>query len=521
MNKAGIYNDRHGNIKKRSIANTKFQLMKNENLILSKMQYNFNMNPFGRLSLIKTLIFILLLSSYIGNGQVIKNLQITNNTYLSNSDDLPFWFVSNQNGKLNTGSSPLNLSELKVMLSDSLSANSNFSYSMGTNVIAGIADNNYLRANELYASVYCKIFKLKTGLFQNEVKYFGLSSTNGDFHWSNNTRPIPRIQLATNDFIRFKFFPSWLKIKGKYEEGILNDDNRYVKNTRLHHKLVHINFQLNEKSFLVVGLDHYAMWGGVSPNLGNLPSGFSDYIRTVFGLPGDEDYIHGDQSLMAGNQLGKYIIRYNKVQNWGEFELYLNHPFTDRMDYSNYKDNLVGVFFSVKNNKFLKAFMYEFMYTKDQRLPWNKKGTYDLSQVHGVESYFMHGTYKSGMSYNNRMIGSPFAIPIIMVDGTNYGTGNNMIILHHVGISGQITNQLFWRTKISYSKNFGTYNDSYDNKVESGFFDTPREQINSYGELSYFSKNKHWNVITAIAIDKGNLLKHNVGVQLSLSYNIF
>ncbi len=444
-------------------------------------------------------------------SQTDTRITITNSFLGGSSDELPFWLYSNRNGEIEPSVSFLNLTGAEAHLSV-FSKNKNWRYTAGTLLLGGVGDKNYFQVNQIFSGIRYQKWMLNAGLFPDRIIYDGLSSTNGDFHHSNNTRPFPRISLQTDGFVHFFFSPDWFFVSGRYEEGLLNDANRYVKHTHLHHKYVWLGFGLNATSFLTIGLDHYAMWGGTHPTLGKLPSGFGDYFRYVLGLPGSDKFIKGDQNLMAGNQLGKYILRFNKKLNTGELEFYLNHPFTDRMDWSNYKDNLAGIYFKRNGEKKITSFLYEFMYTKYQRVD-------NPEEIHGYEPYFMHGTYKSGLSYRNRMLGTPFAVPVVIINGTNYGTGNNRIILHHCGVSGYLSGRIKWKTLISFSKNFGTYNKIYD-QVNKGFFDSPKRQLSVLGELSYRSANNRWKTILSFAADKGGLLPDTFGAQLGIQYNI-
>ncbi len=223
---------------------------------------------------ILSLVFLLFFSSVAYTQET--SLTFRNSTLASSASSLPFWLHAGQNGKFAESSQFLNLSELQFHTTGNI-GNSQWKYLAATNLIAGLADENYFRANQLFAGIQYNRFILKAGWFSNEIHYNGLSSTNGDIHWSNNIRPLPRIRLQTDDFITFSFFPHWFSIKSLYEEGFLNDDNRYVQNAHLHHKNVYLGFQLNPSTFLALGLDHYAQWDGTHPELGSLPGGFNNY----------------------------------------------------------------------------------------------------------------------------------------------------------------------------------------------------------------------------------------------------
>lgn len=445
-------------------------------------------------------------------GQTDVHIHISNNLLNGNSEELPFWLHANRNGIIEPSVSLLNLTTAEARFI-SQAKNKNWKYTAGTVLLGGLGDKNYFQVNQLMAGIQYKKWMLTTGLFPDKIVYDGLSSTNGNFDYSNNTRPLPRIRLETDGFIRFTFFPGWLFVNGRYEEGLLDDANRFVQKAHLHHKYLWLGFSLSTSSFLTVGLDHYSMWGGTHPTLGKLPASLTDYFRYILGLPGSDEFIKGDQNLMAGNQLGKYVIRWNKLLNAGELEFYLNHPFTDRMDWSNYKDNLAGIYLKRNKGGKITSVLYEFMYTKYQRVT-------DPKKINGYEPYFMHGTYRTGLSYQNRMLGTPFAVPLVIKNGINYGTGNNRIMLHHLGMKGDLTGRIKWRTLLSVSKNYGTYDQVY-NQVNPGFFDSPKTQVSIMGELTYLSPNDKWKMIFSLAADKGELLPDAVGAQLGIQYIIW
>lgn len=469
----------------------------------------------GKISLGIPVVFLLICLSFgEPKAQDSSRFELSNTMLLSTSDEMPFWFVANRGGGVQPDNSALNLSQVLIDFSGGFFEENILRYHLGGTLIAGFGNENYRQVNRLFGSLGYRKWRLTGGWFQNEIVYNGLSSTNGDFHWSDNTRPLPRLRFETNGFISFPFVPRWLSVRSRYEEGWLNDDNRFVQNTRLHQKFVHFGFKLDSRSFLIVGLDHYSMWGGTHPTVGPLPSGFDDYFRYVLGLPGSDEFIKGDQNLTAGNQLGKYVVKYHRNFNTGNLKFYYNHPFTDRMDYSNYKDNLAGIFYESNDQKLLSSVLYEFMYTNHQRVRKTDDG-YKIPR--GYEPYFMHGIYKSGMSYQSRMLGTPFAVPLVIKDGINYGTGNNRIILHHLGMAGFLTPALQWKGMVSYSKNFGTFSRVY-RVIDASIFDTPRQQINLYGELIYTFLGDKWSLMLAAAADKGELLPDSGGIQFTICY---
>lgn len=466
----------------------------------------------------KLYIFLFIIfSANLVSAQSSADLFIRNSTLGAAGDQLPFWLHANQNGKFMESAQFLNLSEISAEITGTIDS-SRWSYQLSADIIAGLTDENYFRANQFFAEMQYSKFILKAGWFPNKTMYNGLSSTNGDMHWSNNIRPLPRIRLQSEGFITFTFLPTWFFIKGMYEEGFLNDESRYVQHTHLHHKDVHFGFQLNSRTFLSVGLDHYSQWGGIHPIRGQLPESLDAYKRYITNGAGSEDFPVSDQRSAAGNQLGKFVITFDRTLNSGKLNVYYNHPFTDRMDWVNWRDNFIGAFYKTNRQKLLSGILYEFMCTKYQSARKYDDG-WKIPPGSGNESYFVHGLYKSGLSYHNRMFVTPFAIPLMIIDGVNLGTGNNRIVLHHIGLSGHLTNQIRWKSLLSYSVNYGTFGQRY-HQVIPGFFDTPRRQVSAIGKIIWNLPSSKWSIHGALALDKGQLLPGNTGAQISIQYQI-
>ena len=189
------------------------------------------------------------------------------------------------------------------------------------------------------------------------------------------------------------------------------------------------------------------------------------------------------------------------------------------MDWVNWRDNFIGAFYETKQPKTISGILYEFMCTKYQSGKKYDDG-WRIPPRSGNEAYFVHSTYKSGLSYHNRMFVTPFAIPVMIVDGVNRGTGNNRIVLHHLGINGHLSTHLQWKSLLSYSINHGTYNQRY-HQIIPGFFDSPRKQVSAMAQLTWQIPQTKWSLQAAIAADKGQLLQDNIGAQLTIQYHIF
>jgi hypothetical protein len=347
------------------------------------------------------------------------------------------------------------------------------------------------------------------------INYAGLSSTNGNLMWSNNSRPLPRIELASNGFIPFFFWKDWFSLKFEYEENFLTD-KRYVDGGQLHHKNLFFRAKLSKSWCLTAGIDHWTYWGGTSPTLGELP-GFEDYPRYILGKSGSSDAPMTDQMNVSGNSLGMYVIEVKKEYNNSAFTFYYNHPFEDHsgMDFVNWEDGLWGIHIERKNCKaWLTDFVYEYMNTMNQSGPYHQipdPTPEDPNNRSGLgrDNYFSHSVYHSSHTYYERMMGTPLYIPRINEDGVAMGYESTRMQMHHIGLKGNIVNDFNWKSMFTWSKNYGTYSKPYP---------SPLSEFSFITTVGYSGNKLPFTVNTGIAADIGERFEERVGGFLGIIY---
>ena len=169
-----------------------------------------------------------------------------------------------------------------------------------------IAQENKLLLNELYLGVRFKNIVLDLGAKNDAVLWNNLSSSNGSIIKSINARAMPGVTIKTNNFITLPFATSWLEVKGNFAHYFM-DDTRFVDNTNLHHKSLYFKTTLSPTFEIIAGLDHYAQWGGNSPEFGAQPSSLSDYIKVVFGAEGGDNATRMTNLMPLVTILGLFI----------------------------------------------------------------------------------------------------------------------------------------------------------------------------------------------------------------------
>src|SRR5690606_13189311 len=207
-----------------------------------------------------------------------------------------------------------------------------------------------------------------------------------------------KIQLSTAGYKAVPFINN-LFFKASFSEGLLNDD-RFVDDVHLHHKNLYLMVPLSTNWEGEFGLEHYVMWGGVSPlaHIGAMPRGFSNYLQYILGKQGGEEFPTTDQLNRAGNSLGSYQFRVTRRFPKAIASFYLSHPFEDLsgMNWRNWPDNLIGLHLGFTNREGLVTDMvYEFTYTRQQSI----RGDWDRQEP---DSYITHGVYQSGYTYHQQ-----------------------------------------------------------------------------------------------------------------------
>lgn len=365
-------------------------------------------------------------------------------TMTSNGSKLPFWFYSNQRGRVSSNT------DISSWISGTgiYNLNGRSLLEIGGALLYqnGLAHKVYI--DELYASYRNTWLEVSVGRKQKEEIYRGLSAANQNMLWSLNARPLPGIQLKTQKPINFTSNGKWA-FEAEWEEYLMGND-RYVKNTRLHHKSFHILYKTHTGWQIKAGIQHFAQWAGTSPDFGGQPHSFGDYLKIITGRGGGKSSTLSDKENALGNHIGSYELSVKKELLHSELTFLYNSIFEDGSGsrFANFPDGRYGLLWKSKKETFIKNLIYEFYYTRDQSHDVNKWG---------ADNYFGHSLmYNSGWTYQGRIIGVPF----FESDPENYRIKNNKFTAHHLGVSGQYSTNFHtypFKLMLSYVYNEGTY----------------------------------------------------------------
>lgn len=431
----------------------------------------------------------------------------------------PFWLISNQGGRYHPDNSSL-FGGLYIG-SEVRRQNDFFEPVEDTvrklQVDYGVeAFNRYngdydLRLQQYYADISWWYFNLQAGARKETFgnQYDPLSS--GSLLYSENARPIPKVAVSS-DYIPVPFSKGYIEFKGYLAHGWFEKD-RYTESPFLHHKNVYVkvggDFPVNAH----YGFHHYAMWGGVSPVYGQLPDGWNAYKKIFMAEKGDkENAPTSEVTNSLGNHLGSRNIGLNyQEENFG-LQLYWQTIFEDGSGkrWRNIEDGLWGVAYKnrKKSNKpLIERALYEFLHTTDQS---GERHEIDGKIVGGNDNYFNHGIYSSGWTNHGYSIGtSLITSPVIDRKSSGQIMLNNKVIAHHLGIKGWLTNNLYYRARMTYSTNYGTNNNP---------FEPAKKEYSVLTEFNYqLPEQPDWQFKMKLTADFGDMFGKNFGVYLGIA----
>jgi len=400
---------------------------------------------------------------------------------------LPFWSHTNSDNKL----SPFSDYAFVLGVDASYKISKNASLNGGASYFLRNGVDDELQRKELYLEFENTWLKVTAGSKDVEDKFGGLGVVRDNFILSGNARAFPGVIVQASE--PFKLFKN-IAIDWGIAHYELNDD-RFVRDTRVHYKRLGISWDYNTRNQLSFGIEHYAQWGGTSTTLGPQPDGFDDFIDVFFARRGDEESDGNDQINSLGNSLGFFKFEYTHSLSSGTYKLYHHHPFEDGSGtrFQNFPDGIWGFYYKPKTEKFtsvLQGFILEYVSTRNQS---------GATGVGGRDSYFNNRIYRSGWTYDGNTIGLPFiSVP-----------NNTRVQVFHFGITTRVK-KLTTLFKGSYVNNLGT------------FFvpiSPVRRQVLALIENSY-DLNKYGDIKFSVGYDLNIDQDNNFGFGLTYKYRL-
>ena len=395
-----------------------------------------------------------------------------------------------------------------------------------------------------YLAVRYRALELSGGRVEETTGSQPTSLSSGSLGISGNARPIPRVKLALAEYTNVPFTRGYLQVKGSYVHGWLGPE-RHVANAYLHQKSAHGKLGGKLPVNLYGGFTHFAIWGGEAAGT-KLLNSFEDYLRVVTGRGASENaFLPGEVVNAAGDHLGIYELGTEVTLKNFVLQIYHQTPFEDASGNNPFNgDRLLGLSLRTeKPHSLVFGVLYEFLHTTHQSGPgrpdppggarW-EDGDRGYSYG-GRDNYYNNYLYKTGWTYQDRIIGTPLFFTKARAkryipgfsdpdEGSfDFNVVNNRVIAHHVGVEGYVKTA-HYRLLGTFTKNYGTYGGinggilrwgSIENPDAPYAFRPPLRQAYLLLEVESHPFSKHWSLLTSLAVDAGQLTD-NVGVLIGL-----
>ena len=449
---------------------------------------------------------------------------------------MPFWGRTGEDGIL-----PVRSSGLLTAGADLQYRHPNgIFFEAGTNLAGALALKSPLNAkpiygmvDRLYLSAGWRMLHLDVGMKPRERELSELSISGGNVMYSRNARNIPGIN-AWSDWIYFEK-GHWFGVKGNIAH-YQYIDNRYVKGAYLHNKALAAKIALGRKVDISGGLEHWAQWGGDSPQFGRQPVSFRDFIRVFLAKHGGEDATASDRLNVLGNHLGREWVRVDWKHDMFTMSFQYDKPFEDGSGVRlknvpdgiwsvqcSFKDRtavVTDVVFEYVNTTWQSGDRHQRKATEEEIKKQDKNDAYyGWIVLGGCDNYFGNGEYKSGWTQYGRTVGLPLILSDAPgVDGIVLNSVNTRVRAFHAGLKGNLAKGLPYSFKGTFSLNYGRYG-----QKNSSFFATRPWQLSLAFDLGLerLFRAAPVNLNIGLYGDIGQLYQNSAGLTLKLSYSDF
>lgn len=447
---------------------------------------------------------------------------------VSNGKYAPLWLTANRYG-MNTPNNKH--AYLRAGVTWEKMMKRNWRIDLGMDLATGKNTASKAWIQQAYADISWKMLTLRLG--SKEQPGFPLEKneklTSGWMVEGTNARPIPQIRGEIKNYMNIPGTRGWVAFKGHLCYGYLTDGNwqrdfvapgnMYTQKVLYHSKSLMFRLGNREKfpAEFEFGLLMSAEFGGEKMKknedgsvsvVKNMPNTLKDFWNIFF--PQHQSTLENVQ----GNHCGSWNFGLNYyIGNW-KFRAYLEHYFEDHSQmfwqYGRWKDGHIGLEVTLPKNRWISHVIWEGLNTTDQTGPLlydGIAGSFTDLQMSGCDNYYNNGEYMSWQNYG-ASLGHPFLLgPQYNEDRTNTIKSSRVKALHW-GVDGSPSNEWCWRMLLSYTRNWGSYGQP---------FDEVKKQFCSLAEITYQPLKGHgWSISASLAIDRGNYPGNSTGGMLTI-----
>ena len=477
-------------------------------------------------------LLLVVASHTVGYSQRINQYHLEAGM-MASTGQTPFWLRANQYGTI-----PIKgpIAQFRAGLyadyrpADSSGHRRKADWGYGADVVVNAGQTNQFLLPEAYLKGRFGAFELYGGRRREIIGLVDTLLTTGAYIWSGNALPIPKIQLSLPNYTPVPFTKGVISIMGAFAHGWFENADRLVKGSYLHQKYLYGRLGKSSWPFrLYGGFNHEVIWAGYSDYLGpsvavngHLPSSIRYYPAVVLGIqnfgandPGIRTTTNFEENRI-GNHLGSVDLAADAdIKDWNVY-VYRQFVYDDGSLYygTNIADGLNGLRLRNRRPPDAEAIFFLCQITVEYFFSGSQGGDVfiiDDPKRRGRDNYFNHSQFLDGWTYFGRTIGTPFLTPQTEVRSSlppYGGIANNRVSVFHVAASGLLYNKINVSTRLSYSRNAGTYQQPYVTLPAqfSGLL-TASMPVNLLGETMLNG---------SLAFDVGGLLPNSVGVYVGL-----
>jgi len=475
---------------------------------------------------------------------------------VATGDHAPLWLNANKYGlsSIDKTNGYVRAAALRPLETDSARR---WGWSFCADVAVATGFTSTLVVQQAYGELRWLKGLLTVGSKQQPMELKNQELSSGSQTLGINARPLPSVRLSIPHYWDIPGTRGWLAVKGHVAYGMQTDDrwqrsftdekSLHTEHTLLHTKAGYLRIGREDRIVTAeLGLEMACQFGGTShafieeagnamlkvENEGGLKGAWHAFI------PGGYEKNEQDisQKNAEGNHLGSIVARVNAdFDAWG-VSVYADHFFEDHSQmfffakdgygegaqwqetvnkkYFVYdlRDIMLGAELRLKNCRWVDAVVAEYLYTKYQSGPIYHDHTMNIAdQISGNDNYYNHHMF-TGWQHWGQVIGNPLYLSPVYNDDGHIAVKDNRFWAWHLAASGNPLRGLHYRLMCTWQKGFGTYNVPYEK---------PRRNTSLLAEVSYTpsgqSRLAGWSLKGALAMDRGELLGDNFGVQLTLA----
>ncbi len=444
---------------------------------------------------------------------------------------VPFWFRSMQSGSVAPEGLSLGLTGFALKDYDP-DRERKVDWGFGAETRLNLGKPSDILLIEGFGKLKYSIFEIRAGRDKSMTGLCDSTLSSGSWSVSGNTLGIPKVEVAVPEFFVLPVFGKLFAFKGNVMHGWLGRtydpyENPLEEKAYLHQLSFYGRFGKPDwRIKLFGGFNHQVVWGSEDSIMGE------DFelspLHTYLYVATGKVYNNGSiRETRIGNHLGSIDVGLSF--DWNDLRLFVYRQFiydAGALYYlANLRDGLNGLgFANLKGSERTvtwKKVIVEFLYTKNQA-----GETWSPFTTSPYENYYNNSYYRQGWSYRRAPIGNPFITPASAVKEGFPSSGsyfiNNRVMALYLGLEGSIR-QWDLITRLSYSKNYGTYLTSATSKIwDDGVNPDPSRIFPVTGQFSALLKTSTLlknglQLGFDAACDIGGLYEDTFGIQISLS----